>query len=425
MALALLFLKNRMSDDSHFQEKADWKGKLKAFFGRFSRKSRQDPDATAFADSPLSDDSSAPPPQPPSFPEQDLPMSDEPRGERTLTGLIAMAWNDKVRPRISRSFGRGLEKGLGGVKTVLSPSGVLAAQERAFDPRTLTPLALLLAIFLVAYIGSDLTAMLLEKYIPEPPALRGSRFSDAGRVFRNQNDYQVIVNRNLFNSRGLIPGDEIPGNSDQNNTPVKTSLPLNLIGTLVMRNELRSIATIEDKGDQQVYPMRVDDEIPGKLRILSIEAYKVIFINTASGRREFVDMPEDQVAAPTITLGTPKKAAGPGDAIAQTAPSQFNLPRPEIDKALSNINEILTQARAIPHMENGQPAGYKLIQIVPGSIYSKLGLQNGDVLCGVNGEPINDPGRAFELLGTLKTSPHMELCVKREGKTSNFTYDIR
>ena len=86
---------------------------------------------------------------------------------------------------------------------------------------------------------------------------------------------------------------------------------------------------------------------------------------------------------------------------------------------------MLTQARAIPHFENGQPAGYKLIQIVPGSVYEKLGLKNGDVLSGVNGEPITDPARAFELLSQLKTASQLELTVKRDGQMSNRSYNFK
>jgi general secretion pathway protein C len=69
--------------------------------------------------------------------------------------------------------------------------------------------------------------------------------------------------------------------------------------------------------------------------------------------------------------------------------------------------------------------GYKLFQIVPGSIYDKLGLQNGDIIQGLNGSPINDPGKAFEMLSELKTSSHLELQVKKDGKVQNKIYDIR
>lgn len=401
--------------DSPFQEKPNWKGKIdqiKESLTRFMSK-RQTSDTSPH----ISDEETNQAREP--WPKGEQPvggsLSDSPRDDRTLTGMIKAQWNERVVPGFQQAFtARFGRKNKGG-----GPSSAMTADTYNF-------FALVIAILLVTYIGADLSALFIEKLIPDAPQSRGSRFGGDSRPMKNISDYQAILTRNLFNSRGLIPGDDIPGTQDQNNEPVKTTLPLNLIGTVILKNELRSIATIEDRDAQMVFPVRVDDEIPGKARILSIEAYKVIFTNPNTGRREFVDLPEDLNANP-ISLGAPRsaKSANLGGGIEQTAPTQFNLPRPEIDKALANMNEVLTQARAIPHTENGMPAGYKLIQIVPGSIYSKLGLENGDILCGLNGEPINDPGKAWELLGQLKTASRMELCVKRGGRTSNNVYDIR
>lgn len=300
----------------------------------------------------------------------------------------------------------------------------------ALDPKSLHKLVLIFVLVLIAWFSADLISLLIGDYIPEPPVSRMSRFGDSGSQVKSIGDYQVIIGRNLFNSRGLIPGDEVPGTpSDRNNTPVKTQLPLNLIGTVILQDGLRSIATIEDKSDNQVYPVRVDDEIPNKLRIISIEATKVIFLNSENGQREYIDLPEElqgaQLSINMPTKSVTKKNTGTGTGIEQLSPTQFNLPRDEINKALGDWNKVLTEARAIPNMENGMQNGYKLIQIVPGSVYDKLGLKNGDVLCGVNGEPINDPGRAMELITLLKTSSRIEMCVKRDGKQSSFAYDIR
>jgi general secretion pathway protein C len=252
--------------------------------------------------------------------------------------------------------------------------------------------------------------------------IRGGAFE--GAKVKQFSDYQVIVSRNLFSSLGRIPGDEVQGTPDLDNDPVKTTLPLTLVGTVILKNELRSVATIEDKDENQVYPMRIDDELPGKIKILAIEPYKVVFRNLTNGRKEFVDMPEEGNGT-RISVGSLSSRKPPKEAIEQVAPNQFNIPRVEIDKYLSNINDVLTQARAIPHFENGQPAGYKLIQIVAGSVYEKLGLKNNDILCGVNGENINDPARAFELMNQLKTASSLELCVKRDGRTTTQSYNFR
>lgn len=240
------------------------------------------------------------------------------------------------------------------------------------------------------------------------------------------NDYNVIFTRNLFNSKGIIPGEENinSGPSDMGGPAVRTSLPFNLIGTMVLKDEIKSIATIEDKSASSVYPVRVSDEIPSKAKILKIEARRVTFVNIGSGRREFVELPDEFDAnVPQVTLGG-RGTGGGAVGIERTSANSFNIDRKEVDKTLADLNNVLTQARAVPNFENGVSAGYKLFQIVPGSIYEKLGLQNGDAITGLNGDAINDPGKAFAMLNEVKTANHMELQVKRDGKVSTFSYDF-
>jgi len=282
-------------------------------------------------------------------------------------------------------------------------------------------------LVLCAWFIADIASIYMERFIPEPPVARSSRGGIFGgeRKAKSFEEYGVIVGRNLFNSEGKIPGENAPepGIVDQGGAPVLTSLPFTLIGTLILQNELRSIATIEDKAASNIYPVRAQDEIPQKAKILEIGARKVIFLNLANGRREFVELPEEfNDKNPRITLGTQPKG---GTGIERVSPTQFNVSRAAVDKSLANLNQVLTQARAVPNFENGMPAGYKLFQIVPGSIYEQLGLQNGDTLMGINGESINDPGKAFELLNQLKTASNLELSVKRDGKTSSWGYEIR
>lgn len=359
-------------------------------------------------------------------------------------------WSQKIKNTLGSIFGRqknntsplapeapiNTENTLTGlVKKALAFKNNRAEVARAssdlpfWKKRTLQNIILFLGIIFITSIAADLAGIFLERFIPEPPPSRLLRYSDTNRNKKSLNEYSIIISRNLFNRRGLIPGDELP-NGDQNNIPIKTSLPLNLIGTLILKNEYRSIATIEDKDAKLVYPLRLDDEIPGKLKVLAIEPYKMIFINLGNSRREYVEIPDDTAKSNlSLAQGRTTKKSGRGEKIniEQLAPNQFVVAKNEIDKALApeKFNEILTQARAIPHMENGIQSGFMLIQIVPGSIYDKLGLKDRDVICGFNGEPVNDAGKALELLGILKSASQVELCVKRDGKTSNFSYNFK
>jgi len=278
---------------------------------------------------------------------------------------------------------------------------------------------------------AEATSEFASNLLPEPATTPAGASRRAPRAPRTLEDYAVISSRNLFNSAGKIPGESIgtPGEKapapSLSDPPIRTTLPLNLIGTVILRDELRSIATIEDKAANVVFPVRVEDEIPSKLKVLSIEARRVTFVNFASNRREYIELPEEKGANPRVNVRSSlASGAGGKSGVEKLSPTQFSVSRQEIDKTLSDFNQVLTQARAVPHFENGQMSGYKLFQIVPGSIYEKLGLVNGDTLCGINGQPMVDPIKAMEMLGELKTSNHVELCVKRDGKQSNFAYDI-
>ena len=282
-------------------------------------------------------------------------------------------------------------------------------------------------IALCAFFMADLMALLAGRFIPEPPVSHLNR-GNAFRRPKTVEDYSVVFSRNLFNSAGIIPGEGSgpaqPNQPDLGAAPVRTSLPFTLVGTIILTDELRSIATIEDKSATAVYPVRETDEIPNKAKIVRIEPKKVTFVNTSSGRMEYIDIPED--AAPPVQPGKVSVSAPRGTpGVEKVAPNQFNVNRSEVDNALKDLNKVLTEARAVPNFENGVANGYKLFQIVPGSIYDKLGLQNGDVITGLNGTAINDPGKAFEMLSELKTSNHLELQVKKDGKVNNNIYDIR
>ncbi len=305
----------------------------------------------------------------------------------------------------------------------LEPQAVADWANRTFQRQNVGGYGKAATIIICSFFMADLAALFVGNYIPEPPVPRGGGFRQAPRRAKTIDDYNVIFARNLFNSKGIIPGEEQnPGAPDINAPPVKTSLPFNLVGTLVMRDELRSIATIEDRSANLTYPVRVEDEIPTKARILKIEATRVIFVNTSSGRKEFVELPEENANIPKITVGSPT-AKGPG--IERVAPTQFNIARTEIDKTFADLNNVLTQARCVPALENGQSVGFRCFQIVPGSIYDKLGMVNNDIITCINDQPLSDPGQAVSLLSSLKESSHISLCIKRNGRNMNMAYDIR
>ena len=317
----------------------------------------------------------------------------------------------------------GFPKNLDDLKKLKADEAIARLRHLTSGKSSGTYMRLSAALF-AAYFLADTVSLFTDALVPDAPpvpAPRIARKQDEKR--RSIEEFMAIINRNIFNSKGLIPDDE---NGLADGPARKTTLPLNLVGTVVLKNELKSIAAIEDKSQNMIFPVRIDDTIDEKIKITKIEHLKVYFINKSTGNLEYVEIIEEFPGLNPQTLRpvTSVKKPGKGDGIVQVSDTQFEIPRATVEKAISNLSEVLQQARAIPNFENGVPDGYKLLQIQPGSIYQQLGLQDGDVLVGLNGEPVNDPGKAFQLFNELKTASHIELSVKRNGVRKNMSMDI-
>jgi type II secretion system protein C len=282
---------------------------------------------------------------------------------------------------------------------------------------TIRKVSFWLCFILCANFTADVCALLFEKFLPTAPvsilANRGRGVSMGGPA-----TYDVIADRNLFSSRApKKSSNEI----DLDALPVLSTLPYQLIGTVIFHNPARSMAAIQDKSESKLYPVRVGDQIGPSVQILSVEPRRVVFINSAARRKEYIEIPED----PTIKISANTRSA-PIAGIAQTDENKFTLSRSEIDSQMANFNVLITQARALPEMRGGQMIGFKLTQIVKGSFYEKAGFKDGDIIEKVNGEPITDAAKAMSLLQEIKSMPAIDIGVENaQGKTVNRNYDIR
>jgi general secretion pathway protein C len=172
----------------------------------------------------------------------------------------------------------------------------------------------------------------------------------------------------------------------------------------------------------------VGDSIQGA-EVTDIERERVIVLNT--GRREYIDnQPGDGAGMPVnVPVAEPPKpvaaAAGPGSGIRAVSENEYEVPRGEIDRTLGNLNEVAMQARIVPAFKDGQAQGFKLFSIRPDSIYSKIGVQNGDVIKRINGFDMNSPEKALEVYSKLKEANHIVIELERNGSAIRKSNNIR
>jgi len=259
---------------------------------------------------------------------------------------------------------------------------------------------------------------------PSAPAARGSARSATSEA------PATLDLAKLSQMTGLpLPAPETEEDGpkpDMSAEPVRTSLRVKLLGTLVSTAPGWSIASILDLGNQKSSTLMVGDRVQSA-EVLSIQRDRVIIAN--NGRREFIGAEAGDGAPPPPPIATTRPVTEPaqpyGAGIKALDENNYEIPRGEVDRALANLNDLAMQARIVPAFKDGQAEGFKLFSIRPDSLYSKIGIVNGDVIKRINGFEMNSPEKALEIYTKLKDTNRIDIELDRNGSTLRKTYNVR
>lgn len=104
----------------------------------------------------------------------------------------------------------------------------------------------------------------------------------------------------------------------------------------------------------------------------------------------------------------------------------YNVPRDLIQEVANNQALLESQAPSIaPNYRNGQPRGFRLRSVRSDSVFSAIGIRNGDVLLSVNGTELDSPQRALELYQAMLSQSSVTMQVERRGREQTLQYNIR
>jgi len=286
----------------------------------------------------------------------------------------------------------------------------------------------LVFILLVALIATKTINLFLESLILPPPKEDGAR-SVARRPATEPMAHLDLERIAKLTGLPLPKEPEVqePDQSqlDPNAPAVKSGLRVKLLGTLASVIGKWSIASILDLGNQRTQTYGIGDKVLGA-EIVEIQRERVIVLN--SNRREYIsNEPEVAGHAPPEPkrVGTDPPSTGLGTGIRAISDSEYEIPRAEIDRTLSNLNEVAMQARIVPAFKDGQAQGFKLFSIRPDSLYTKIGIQNGDVIKRINGNDINSPEKALEIYSRLRDASRIDIEIERNGAGLRKTYNVR
>jgi len=118
-------------------------------------------------------------------------------------------------------------------------------------------------------------------------------------------------------------------------------------------------------------------------------------------------------------------ASSPTSENTQNNENSITVDEKELNNALSNLPLLLQQARAVPYFKNGKSIGLRLFAIRPGSLYEKIGLQNGDILKKINSTDLSDISQAIKLFEKLKQEKNVTVVLERQREDKTLNYVIR
>jgi general secretion pathway protein C len=250
-------------------------------------------------------------------------------------------------------------------------------------------------------------------------------------------DYNVIAKRNVFNAnpKPRKPPRPIKPDEPKKPTPPPPPTPLNitLTGTVVVEGG-RSFATIEAKSERKL--VRESDEVAPGAVLKTVRADRILVARGEAIQEVLLDDPEKRKSRsrsppPARRAPTARRKPVPDDedsdaeTIRQVADDKWLIDRGEIDAASTNMNKLMTQIRVVPNMVDGQADGFRVSAIRPGSLFTKIGLRNGDVLKRINGIELQGPEQAFEAYQRLKDETSIQIDLSRRNENKTFSYEIR
>jgi general secretion pathway protein C len=194
----------------------------------------------------------------------------------------------------------------------------------------------------------------------------------------------AILNRNLFGEAGETTA------TDTGLPAVETRLPLELLGVFVADEPEDSAAIVAQKGKTGLLYV-VGEKVPGNAELLEVHADHIVL--RRAGIRETLRFP--QVASSTPVAVQAQPTAAPRGATGSVQPAaEPETPRDFVASYRDRIEadpEGTLREIGITPVSEGNPQGYRLDSAAASSPYlSQTGLQPGDVVLSVNGQPVGN-----------------------------------
>jgi len=303
----------------------------------------------------------------------------------------------------------------------------------------------LLLLFLAAYfLAGFINFELGKKYVlAQALTIKKSPQTLVSSGFNYHPSPDKIIDGNVF---GTIP-QPLPGETAA--AQAAQTIDAELLGVIFFSlGSALNQATIKNKFDNKTDVYKIGGEVSPGIKVQDILERKVV-LDLGGGRTQelLFKFGEDllpgqeepgpgQYVDPYSRLSTRDKGRMIAeyrkglvdDDIKQLSENYYKVKKTAVLRALGNLNEVVTQARMVPNFvqdaSGNRTDGFRIFKIVPGSIFQKLGLRDGDVIKKINNATVDTVDKGFDLLQAMRFEKRFEIEIVRGNRPMDMNYEV-
>jgi type II secretion system protein C len=204
-----------------------------------------------------------------------------------------------------------------------------------------------------------------------------------------------------------------------------------LIGVVVSKDALSSVATLQDKQTGKTHVLKIGEKILDltldqvlKNRVILKKGERSFQILLGKGSMIKAVKPV-QRKPDEVQMSLPQDQPGESPGLdANTIRKEFD--RSEVERRLEKEwSLIIEKTRFVPNMVKGNISGFKILNFPEKTILSEIGIIKNDIIKEINGVELNNVAQMFDLYERFKNDSQFNVSILRGGKFFRILYLLK
>lgn len=287
-------------------------------------------------------------------------------------------------------------------------------------------------VFSLTFLVGKLMGLTLSALSPESKSNSGKIFIQPSSL---ENTLAVVKRENIFRAKQggeakiQKPKKVVISEAICDDSSASSRLPIKLINTIVLQDTVKSVASVQVRGSNDLQQFREGEKIDSFAKIGRIGRLKVFLRNLQNGQCEFIENdnkltksvkpisflnPRD--GKKLLEAQRPKGITNEGN--------NFAITKALLQEKLKDPAALFSSALAVEVKNPDGSISFKLSEVEPGGFFSFLGIENEDVITQINGRKITSATEILNLFSRIQSLSKLNLTIERDGTPTDRVYNI-